>query len=244
MKRRFGLGIPLEVTYDEFTVDIPENQLLLAASTRLMRLPAISRTVRPALQRLRLQLTDVSSLVAGTPLPAWHASRLNVRYQPALRLAELILGGDSFEQRVGDLTVSGFVFNMWKIYEDFVCVALAEAFRAHGGQSSLQHRMHLDSARMVGMKPDFTWSVSGVPTVVVDAKYKAEKPAGFPQADLYQLLAYCTVLGLSEGHLIYAQGAEEPAKHEISGTDVTIRCHSIDARRSASAAILSSASWT
>ena len=32
---------------------------------------------------------------------------------------------------------------------------------------------------------------------MIDAKYKAEKPAGYPNADLYQLLAYCTVLGLT-----------------------------------------------
>jgi 5-methylcytosine-specific restriction enzyme subunit McrC len=228
MKRRFGLGIPLEVTYDEFTVDIAENQLLLAACTRLMRLPGVTQGVRSTLQRLRLQLVDVSPLVPGAPLPTWRASRLNIRYQPALRLAELILAGDSFEQRVGNLTVSGFVFDMWKIYEDFVCVALAEAFRSYGGHSSLQHRMHLDAARAVRMKPDFMWSIGGAPTVVVDAKYKAEKPAGFPQADLYQLLAYCTVLGLSEGHLVYARGSEEPAVHEIVGAGVTISCHSLD----------------
>ncbi|MGI8754670.1 MAG: restriction endonuclease, partial [Acidimicrobiales bacterium] len=60
------------------------------------------------------------------------------------------------------------------------------------------------------------------------AKYKAEKPSGFPNADLYQLLAYCAVLGLREGHLVYAQGEEVPRLHEISGTDVRIHCHTLD----------------
>jgi 5-methylcytosine-specific restriction enzyme subunit McrC len=39
-------------------------------------------------------------------------------------------------------------------------------------------------------------------------KYKAEKPGGFPDADLYQLLAYCTTLRLPVGHLVYAEGNE------------------------------------
>jgi hypothetical protein len=31
-----------------------------------------------------------------------------------------------------------------------------------------------------------------------------------PNADLYQLLAYCIVLGLHSGHLVYAKGNEKP----------------------------------
>ena len=82
------------------------------------------------------------------------------------------------------------------------------------------------------MRPDFVWSHGGRARVVVDAKYKAEKPSGFPQADLYQMLAYCTVLGLDEGHLVYAKGTEEPAVHVVreaaSGSSAT---HSISRTR-------------
>ena len=67
---------------------------------------------------------------------------------------------------------------------------------------------------------------------VVDAKYKAEKPSGFPQADLYQLLAYCTVLGLHVGHLVYARGNEDPRVHSVVGADVSIHCHTLDLAQS------------
>lgn len=63
---------------------------------------------------------------------------------------------------------------------------------------------------------------------MADAKYKAEKPAGFPQADLYQLLAYCTVLGLPDGHLIYAKGEEQARVHDVVGSEVHIHCHTLD----------------
>ena len=213
--RRFGLGLPLEVTYDDFTVDIAENQLLLAAATAAPadagRSPSASSSASAAAPAAR-RCHGASPRHA---LPTWLPSRLNARYQPPLRLAELILAGDSFEQRVGDLRVSGFVFDMWKIFEDFVCVALREAMAPYGGSASLQHRMHLDEARQVEMRPDFVWTGLDGRRVVVDAKYKAEKPAGFPQADLYQMLAYCTVLGLAEGHLVYAKGNEAAIAHEI-----------------------------
>lgn len=227
ISRRYGSGLPLEVTYDDFTFDVAENQILLAAVRRLLRMPRLTARVRHGLQRLRLQLSGVTGLRRGESLPRWQPSRLNTRYQPALRLAERILAGESFEQRIGDLHVSGFVVEMWKIYEDFVCVALREAM-ASRGTASLQHRMHLDRAERFDLRPDFLWTAHDGDQVVVDAKYKAEKPAGFPQADLYQLLAYCTVLGVTNGHLVYAKGEEPALAHKIRGAAVTIHCHTLD----------------
>lgn len=228
ISRRCGVGLPLEVTYDEYTVDVAENQLLLAATHRLLRIPAVSASVRRSLQRLRLALAGVSMPTPGLPLPEWRPSRLNIRYQPALHLADLVLAGDSFEQRIGDLRVSGFVVDMWKVYEDFVCVALSEAIKPFGGRSIQQHPMHLDDDKQVAMRPDFLWRSPCGPPVVVDAKYKAEKPSGFPQADLYQILAYCTVLGLCEGHLVYAKGNEDERVHTVQRAGVRIHVHTLD----------------
>lgn len=225
--RRYGRNLPLEVRYDEFSADIAENQLLLAATVQLLRM-GVTPGARRRLQRLRLQLADVTLPRRGTELPTWRPSRLNRRYQPALRLAEVILAGNSFEHRHGDLEVSGFLFDMWRIYEDFVCVAMAEALTPSGGHASMQYRTHLDDARSVPMRPDFVWKQGGASVLVADAKYKAEKPDGFPNADLYQLLAYCTVMGLSEGHLIYARGGEDPATHDITGAGVRIHAHALD----------------
>ena len=92
----------------------------------------------------------------------------------------------------------------------------------------MQYRTHLDEAETVPVRPDFVWSDAGVPRVVVDAKYKAEKPSGFPQADLYQMLAYCTVLGLPVGHLVYAKGNEDARAHVVRRSGVRIVTHALD----------------
>lgn len=63
---------------------------------------------------------------------------------------------------------------------------------------------------------------------MADAKYKAEKPAGYPIADLYQILAYCTVLRLKVGHLIYAKGNEDPVSHVVRGAGTEVICHALD----------------
>lgn len=227
IRRHFGRAIPLEITYDDYTVDVAENQILLASVLRLLRAPGISAEVRAWLHRVRLQLADVTVLRGGH-LPRWQLSRLNARYVPALRLAEQVLRGRSLEHRSGELEVSGFLVNMAKVFEDFVCTALSESAPLADGRSHMQYPAHLDEAGDVPMKPDFVWERGGGPLVVADAKYKLEKPSGFPNADLYQMLSYCTVLGLGEGHLIYAKGETEQRAHSVVGAGVRIVCHALD----------------
>lgn len=228
MTRLYGLPVPVAVEYDDFTVDIAENQILLMALRRLLVVPKVSIQARRRLQRLRLILADVHAPPKGASPPTWHRNRLNVRYQPALALAEIVLAADSFEHHIGDLRVTGYMFDMWRVFEDFVTVALAESLRSYGGRSVCQKPLTLDIRRRVTMKPDLMWENGGTVRAVVDAKYKAERPEGFPNADLYQMLAYCTVLGLDEGHLIYAKGNEPVDRHTVQGSGVVIHCHALD----------------
>ena len=80
----------------------------------------------------------------------------------------------------------------------------------------------------VDMRPDLLCHRDEKAAAVIDAKYKAERPEGFPNADLYQMLAYCTVLGLGEGHLVYAKGNEPVSTHTVQRAGVTIHCHALD----------------
>jgi 5-methylcytosine-specific restriction enzyme subunit McrC len=228
MNRLYGLPVPIAVEYDDFTVDIAENQLLAMATLRLLTVPRVSEPARRLLQRLRRTLADVSVPPRGSVLPTWHPSRLNTRYDSALRLAEIVLAAESFEHQRGDLTVTGYMFDMWRIFEDFVTVALRESLTGRGCYCQTQAALYLDDERQVDMRPDLLCRRHGSPTAVVDAKYKAERPEGFPNADLYQMLAYCTVLGLGEGHLVYAKGNEPVSIHTVQKAGVIIRCHALD----------------
>ena len=229
MTRHYGFAVPLAVEYDEFTTDIAENQILLAATLRMLRVAGVTTTARRRLQRLHLALAEVTNPSRGTTAPAWRPTRLNARYVNALRLAEVILAAQSFEHHAGDLAVSGYVFDMWRIFEDFICTALSETLTRRGNRSLTQQRVYLDDADRVTMRPDLL-CVDGTDNAVavVDAKYKAEKPDGFPDADLYQMLAYCTALGLTDGHLVYAKGNETPTSHVVRRSGVVIHCHAID----------------
>lgn len=253
-RRHFDQTLPVEVTYDEFTVDIAENQILRAALRRMLRVSGLPAATRRRLVVQLRRVGEVSDLVAGQVVPTWSPSRLNARYVPALRLAELVLRGASFDLSRGAVRASGFMVNMPTVFEDFVTVALGEALVGHsGGTAVLQDAdWRLDEAGAVRLRPDLVWYPGpsgggrkrggakgggvrlggrggfGVPGVVVDAKYKAEKPSGFPNADIYQLLGYCTALGLTEGHLIYAKGNEDGCSYRIPAAEVTITAHTLD----------------
>jgi 5-methylcytosine-specific restriction enzyme subunit McrC len=199
LRRRYGAALPVEIEYDEYTTDIAENQILRAAVERLLRLPGVSGSVRRRLLHQRFRLAEVTPPAPGQS-PTWAPSRLNARYVPALRLAEIVLRGGSVDHDAGAVRINGFLFDMAKVFEDFVTIAVRECLTASAadetgagasGFVTLQARHHLDEADTVLMKPDLVcYDADRSPLAVVDAKYKAEKPDGFPGADLYQLLAY------------------------------------------------------
>lgn len=225
MRRHHGQVIPLEIRHDDFTVDVPENQILLAAISRMLTVPGVDEESRRRLTRLRIRLADVTSLVRGVRLPRWHPTRLNQRYHTALRLAEIVWRATSPEHAPGSLLANGFLFDLPRIFEDFVTVALSEQLHTrYGGAAHPQYRCHLDDALAVRMRPDLVWERGRRPAAVIDAKYKQE----VPDADLYQMLAYCTALHLLRGHLVYARGNAESARHLVRHAGIEIACHTLD----------------
>jgi 5-methylcytosine-specific restriction enzyme subunit McrC len=231
LKRRPGQWLPIEVSYDDFTIDIAENQVLRAALEHLVRNPLVGPEAHRRLMSLAPRFSEVSRLVAGVPLPAWHVSRLNARFESSLRLAELILASTSFEHRVGEVRIDGFVLDVARIFEDFVTVSMRASLQQlmPGTVVEAQYPMWLDTGSVISMKPDIVWIDAGeAPLAVLDAKYKAERPSGFPNGDIYQAHAYATALGLGDAHLIYAKGNESVQSYEVRESGVMVHAHVLD----------------
>ncbi|RKR12630.1 McrC family protein [Arthrobacter oryzae] len=235
MTRRPGMLLPLEVAYDDFTVDIPENRILRAAVRLMMQVPRLSNDVRWRLAHLDSKLDGVSELRFGAALPVWAESRLNERYVPALRLAEIILRNMSAEAGLGRHSVASFVVNMATVFEDFLTTALKEALDRYQGETVGQYPAFLDEAEPAGrsgdrvrMYVDIVHSVAGTPAMVFDAKYKAASSSGaYPNADHYQMLAYCTALGVQTAWLVYA-GPGRARTRCIRNSDVSVVEYPID----------------
>lgn len=228
--RRFGIAPPVEVTFDDFTEDIDENQILRAALHRLHRLPIRSAASRQMLSALEPRFGAVS-VVDYRPkaLPELVWTRLNDRYRPAVSLAELILRNTSLEAVLGLTRARGFLVDMNRVFENFVVVALREAL----GLSNRQFRqgdgrLRLDTARRVVLKPDISWWQGSRCVFVGDVKYKKIRVEGVLHPDLYQLLAYTTATDLDDGLLVYAAGEDEDVVHSVSHLGKQLRVTTLD----------------
>jgi 5-methylcytosine-specific restriction enzyme subunit McrC len=228
--------VPIEVTFDEFTVDIPENQILRAAIRRMLSVPRLSSSSRARLAHLDSRMAEVTVLRVGQKAPEWRRSRLNEHYAPALRLAGIVLANASAETGIGGLQIAAFVVDMAKVFEDFVGTALTEALRRYPGTTRLQYRSQLDapqrgSEAAIPMLVDIVHAVGKVPRLVFDAKYKARGPADrYPNADHYQMLAYCTALSVPTAWLVYAGGGDAH-RRRIRNTDIEVIEYPLDLRR-------------
>jgi 5-methylcytosine-specific restriction enzyme subunit McrC len=202
-----GLPIPLEVSYDDFTTDILENRLILSAGELLLRLPRIAPDARKRLLRARALLEEVSLLPPVTHIELPPTTRLNARYEPALALAALVLRARSAQTDWGDIRSTAFLFDMNEIFESFVFAALGESFRAYGGELRPHVAGYLDAAEAaLKLAPDITWWRNDECLALIDAKYKSlVDRKTMPNADAYQMVAYCIGFGLDKGFLVYAK---------------------------------------
>ncbi len=87
------------------------------------------------------------------------------------------------------------------------------------------------------MLPDLSWWPGGRCAFVGDCKYKRATDTQVPNADLYQLLAYCTALGLDDGLLIYAAGEHEGGSYTVRRVGIRLHVTTLDLAGTPSAVI-------
>ena len=235
IRKRFGILLPVEVTYDEFTEDIVENQLLKAALHRLLQNRIRSGEMRKELQRYLLALDNVSQ-VSFNPrrLPSVKISRLNKRYEHALAISKLILQSSTFQHVSGAIRARSFIVDMNKIFEDFIVIALREnlGLTSHSfPQNAKRKGLRLDERGVISLEPDISWWSEGTCRFVGDVKYK-EFNKHARNADIYQMLAYTTATRLPLGILIYAKDDAIPEvgreSHFIAAANKDIHVYAID----------------
>lgn len=216
--RRLGITPPIDVRYDDYTVDIDENRIIKAALSRLRRIRLRSEDSRRTLRQVGGALGNVSEVEYGNQLPTFLFNRLNDRYRPAIHLAELILQATSYDLGWGRATSGSFLIDMNRVFEAFVVQALRDELRLSNRefpQGAVGRRLRLDLAGKIPLKPDLSWWEGKSCVFVGDVKYKKTNDLRVPNADLYQLLAYTTATNLPGGLLIYAAGEEQPGTNIV-----------------------------
>ena len=230
VKKNPGNVIPFEVSFDDFVEDIPENQILKRALHISLKHGLQNRKLRNQAQNLLFNFKDVTDI---SQVPSWNASRLNLHYWNALRLAELIISGNGFHEKTGDVQINGFCIDMYKVFEDFVAKQLAERINSSDNLVATQKSLSLDVGGIYREKPDVIWYRKGKPFQVMDTKYK--QPEGETQQrdslnDLRQVISYASLLGLKEAHLIYGV-AGNARSIETRQEGITVYTHGLDLGR-------------
>ena len=204
---RARLALPVACRYGEFTADVIENRYLRAAIRLSLRVAGVPVDERRRLMRELVAMEEVSdATVRGDDLDRINRTRLNEHYQPALRLARLLLENLTLVDRRGGTTAASFMVNMNDLFERFVIERLRRALRGRLVVES-QVREYLDEGKQVVIKPDLRFCHPGSGSVVYvgDIKYKMAADARGHHPDYYQLLAYTIALDLPEGVLIYCR---------------------------------------
>lgn len=218
---------PFQVSFDDFIEDIPENQILKKALRISLKYGLQNRKLRNQAQNLLFNFRDVTDV---NQVPIWNASRLNIHYWNALKLAELIISGNGFHEYSGNVQINGFSIDMYKVFEDFVAKQLAERINSSDDLVVTQKSLSLDVGGVYREKPDVIWYKKGKPFQVMDTKYK--KPEGETQQrdslnDLRQVISYASLLGLKEAHLIYGV-AGKARSIETRQEGIKIYTHGLD----------------
>jgi 5-methylcytosine-specific restriction enzyme subunit McrC len=230
LRRRYGLPLPIEIGYDDFTVDTEANRLVKAALRRIERM-----RLRDALLRRRAAealasfdgVADVS--FDARRLPTFNYTRLDERYRPVLELAALLVRNTSVELHPGAATMTSILFDMNDVFEDFVSAAIGDelrpilptSYRWRQGKS-----VSLDEDLNVRPEPDLSLWHGTRCVFVGDAKYKETEQGEV--GDIYQLLAYCSATGLDEGLLLYAEKPSGPSVHRVVRGGPRLRVETVD----------------
>jgi len=211
--RRAGVLTPTPCTYDDFTVDIPENRVLRAAARRALRVRGLDPRDRARLQRQLGALEDVDDVpVSAETVDRIHLTRLNQHYAPALGLARLILANLTLTDAVGATGASSFMVDMNALFQRFVCERLRRELRGRLNVID-EPTEYRGAGNQVAMYPDLVFRDlrEGQVRYVGDIKYKLTGSGRGRSSDYYQLLAYTTAMNLPGGMLIYCRRADTEA---------------------------------
>ncbi|EOD09249.1 hypothetical protein EMIHUDRAFT_216619 [Emiliania huxleyi CCMP1516] len=235
LKQPQGLDYPpLVCSYDELTIDTPQNQLLKAAAHRVLELITVHAADRPesagVLAPIEHRLRKAERMLGGVALRAFTTERElaavelqahNPRYrhyQQPLQLSKHILAASSTEACGGQVGVSLLV-NMDTVFENFVRSVFSEVMPvkkggdAVGGERNAVCPLSSEGAdcgvdaRKV--RPDMVSCDTASRAIVGDAKHKRlhvseQGKLVTKRDDVYQMLSYMSLFDAACGVFVYA----------------------------------------
>jgi 5-methylcytosine-specific restriction enzyme subunit McrC len=237
------------VNYDEFSPDVPLNQVLKFVVNKL-KLRSQNLENRRNLHILDQEMDDIS--LVSNPAPLLDKvifTRLNENYRPVFNLAKMFIEGNVVETSVGSTGAFAFTFDMNLLFERFIARFLKEhresilpdhlqncgIYSQAGGKELARNSK---DGKVFWLRPDILIEEKGQAQLIIDTKYKKlkkeDRKLGISISDMYQMAAYASRYCCSNIILLYPRtaGGNEAILEEytLQGTGHKVRIATVDLR--------------
>jgi len=210
--------VTLECQYQEFTADIPDNQILLFTMRQVARSQLCRAQVQHQVRRAYLALAGPVAARAYQPSDCINRTytRLNQDYQPLHALCRFLLEHSGPLHQSGAHFMMPFLINMARLYELFVAewlkVHLPPAYRLNS-----QERVNIDQTGVYHFHIDLVLyhQSSETPIAVLDTKYRVPDQAA--STEIAQVVAYAQARRSSRAILIYPAPLPVPLDARVGG---------------------------
>lgn len=203
---RRSVQMRLPCRYWERRPDTPLNRLLAATLDHVAATPLLAEAGQPLLASLRQTFAGIPRHypphVADVDRPL---GRLDAAFAPVRALAIMLLNGGGLGMG-GRSTTFAFDVNLERLFERSIEAALLSRSWVRPPRFQAPPPYLLDG--VAGRSRMDALLYPGTEPVVLDAKYTR----GFSPSHLYQVLAYMRMLEVSQGVLVYPEGADVPGR--------------------------------
>ncbi len=218
----------LNCRFEDFSADVPCNRVPKTVAELVLRSPLASERARSTVRQALGGFDAVQAVALGPDSFAQsEPDQLTEAYRPLLDLCRLLADGLTPGGREGTSVCPAFLLDMERIFEGYVTRGIGEAFAAKGRYRVEVQPRYVANRPVAGqadiqMRPDVVLLRDGRVEVVIDAKWKDLAGAPLVTDDVYQVLAYCTALGVGRGVLVYPGRRDRAWDYEMTGTPIRL----------------------
>lgn len=218
--------VALPCIYSHYTVDIPDNQILLWTIHQLICLKRNLMLKDATYEKLIQADRAFRGMISYQKFSAQdccdhHYDRLNQDYETLHALCRFFLEATSAGYQQGNHQSIPFLINIDKLYEKCVALAIARNLSRQDfllkSQESYSFAQHYEYQIDLVLYKCFS-DAENQAIAVLDTKYKVpEKP---DNADINQIIAYAHFKAAKHAILIYPESLKKPINYEMNGIKI------------------------
>jgi 5-methylcytosine-specific restriction enzyme subunit McrC len=189
----------LDCEYNEFSVDILENQIIRFTLDKLLCMHYEKHHIRQGLVTTKRYFDSIiPCAIFQKDFNAIQYHVLNQHYRPIHQFCKMIFDLIGIHEQMGDASFNAYSVDMNVLFEQYIGKLLQENLTSH--KVDLQKHFYFDDERELAGRPDIVIYQNRVPRLVLDTKYKVHD--SLSMNDVNQMHHYMDRLGV-DGVLIY-----------------------------------------